>query len=691
MKQLMTNKNQTQLPIQTRLATLDMGEAASHTESSSSVFSVVFSTGATVRRCDVFNDCYYDEQLVIDERAIRLDRLNSGAPVLDTHTDVSLANVIGVVVPGSIRVDSGVARASIKLDSGPENQSVIRKIKDGIIRNVSVGYVVHKFEVMQKDDDSVPLYRATDWEPYEISLVPIGADSGAGIREGPSTHPCEIVHNQQNNLNHKETNMTNTNQTEQVITPVRTEADPQEEQLEAITATLTEADDDQPQQSPAPSTVSYSMEDGIKRERARVQEIQKMVRAAKLVDASALEDKLINSGASVKQARKVVLDKLAESSTDKEIRSVRLVRDEMDSMKQVIENALLHRYDPNRFKLDSSAREFRGKTLMELGRDMLERRGFKTGGISRNDLAGAILGMQVRDAGGYMSTSDFPYILANIANKTLRDAYESTPQTFKPFCRQVTMPDFKMVTRVQLGDAPSLEKVNESGEFKRGSLSESKEQYQLATYGKVIPINRQVIINDDLGAFTRLPALFGKSAADLESDTVWSIITGNMPMGDGVDLFHAKHGNVSASGGTINIQTLGAARQSLRQQKGLNGRFINVTAKYLIVPTSLETVAQQMMASTNIVYTKSPDVNPFAGTLSIIAEPRLDAASSTAWYLAGDPGQIDTIEYAYLEGNEGVHLESRVGFDVDGVELKARLDFAAKAIDHRGLYRNSGG
>ena len=73
--------------------------------------------------------------------------------------------------------------------------------------------------------------------------------------------------------------------------------------------------------------------------------------------------------------------------------------------------------------------------------------------------------------------------------------------------------------------------------------------------------------------------------------------------------------------------------------------------------------------------------------LQVIAEPRLDAASAVSWYMAADPKQIDTIEYAYLEGQEGVYMESRVGFDVDGVELKARLDFAAKAIDWRGFWR----
>jgi hypothetical protein len=725
-KTIMTNKSHLnhKLPLQARSATLELfaeGSAEGVTTDlsaaePSSVFSIVFSTGERVRRCDVFNDVIYDEELIIGSSSIRVARLNSGAPVLDTHEQTTLSNVIGVVVPGSVRIENGIARAFIKLDSGPENSSTIRKIRDGIIRNVSVGYVVHKFEVVCEDDNSVPLYRATDWEPYEISLVPIGADSGAGIRSIPTTWPCEIIRTNNFNSNLTKTFMTDTNS--QAIHDTTTNG-PTNFDFKSTTEPMTDTfEDDIPTTTDDTSTTDvalsgddvnfastediapikrgatyvgtpadFAQKDVIKLERNRVLEIQKIVHLAKLPDS--LSRSFIEKGTSLNNVRKILFEKLAKESESNQVTSTRIVRDEVDSRRSLIENALLHRYNPNKHKLDPSAREFRGLSLMEIGIEVLESRGIKTRGLARTQKVDRMLGMETRDGGGYMGTTDFTYILSNIANKTLRDAYEAVPQTFKAFSRQTIAPDFKMMARLQLSDAPSLEKVNESGEFKRGSLTESKEKYGLGTYGMVIPISRQAIINDDLGVFTRVPAFFGKSAADLESDTVWNIITANAAMGDGIELFHTKHGNVSATGGAISIQSLGAAREALRKQKGLSGRFINVTAKYLIVPCALETQAQQFMA-TGIIYIKSPDVNPFAGTLQVIAEPRLDAQSTSAWYLSGDPSQIDTIEYAYLEGNEGAYLDSRVGFNVDGIEFKARLDFAAKAIDWRGFYRNSG-
>jgi hypothetical protein len=242
---------------------------------------------------------------------------------------------------------------------------------------------------------------------------------------------------------------------------------------------------------------------------------------------------------------------------------------------------------------------------------------------------------------------------------------------------------------VQLGEAPALETVNEHGEFKRGTIGEGAESYQIATVGKVFAISRQVVINDDLDAFTRVPMLFGRSAANYESNLVWGILTANAAMADGVTLFHASHSNLG-SAGAISDTTLTEARKQMRLQKGLDGTTVlNLMPTQLIVPAALETTAKKYLA-TEIRPGKASDVNPFAGSMSLVVEPRLDGSSPTAWFVAADPGQIDMIELAYLQGQRGVYIETRNGFDVDGVEIKARLDVGAKAIDHRGLFKNAG-
>lgn len=316
--------------------------------------------------------------------------------------------------------------------------------------------------------------------------------------------------------------------------------------------------------------------------------------------------------------------------------------------------------------------------------------------MQKSELAERCLqqGYGVRSGSGYHTTSDFSSVLADVANKTLRQAYAEAPRTFLPFTRRATAPDFKTINRTQIGEMPTLTVVGEHGEYKRVTMSDAKEAYSLATYGAVFAITRKVIINDDLDAFTRMPQKFGASAARTESDIVWGVITTNAAMGDGTALFHANHGNLKASGsGAPAVTTVGAGRAAMRIQTGLDGALINVAPAYLIVPAALETVAEQFLTAVTYVGTATPlAMTPerLRSSLTLIVEPRLDTNSTTAWYLAASPSEIDTIEYAYLEGSDGVAITTRNGFDIDGVEVKASLDFAAKAIDWRGMYKDVG-
>jgi hypothetical protein len=184
--------------------------------------------------------------------------------------------------------------------------------------------------------------------------------------------------------------------------------------------------------------------------------------------------------------------------------------------------------------------------------------------------------------------------------------------------------------------------------------------------------------------------LFGRAAAETEASLFWAVITGNPVMGDNVALFHATHKNLGTPG-AIAIASLNEGRAAMRKQKGLankpaDAEPLNLTPSIIVVSPDKETEVQQFL-STTIYPQANSGVNPFAGSLEPIVEARL---SGNGWYLFADPATIDTIEYAYLEGEEGLYTESRIGFDVDGVEIKGRLDFAAKAIDYRGMFYNAG-
>jgi hypothetical protein len=647
---------------------------------------VVWSTGARVRRHPFFSDPF-DEELAMDPQSVRLDRLNGGAPLLKVHDASALDSVIGSVVPGSARIENGRGLARVRFSEREDAETVWRDVEAGHIRAVSIGYQVHRFEVTRQAG-APELWRAVDWTPFEISAVPIGADPAAGFRSqdtaGTPLTPCLI----------ERSDFTEGRVETAPITPTpihastlqRKEPVPMDEtettDIATVEGTGAEATRTLDKTTPAPDVEAIATR-ARDTERERVATIYDLAGRLSL-DRSFAED-LVKRGVAINAARTAILDKVAAEADKVRVASQVSVplggRDERVTRRDAVANALLHRYAPTLFPLTDPAREYRGMTLLELAREQLSSAGVNVRGLSRDEIATRAL----------HSTSDFPEILSAVTNKTLRQAYEVYPRTFMPFCRQVLATDFKAMNRVQIGEAPQLLKVDEGGEFKRGTIAESKESYRIETYGRVVAITRQVLINDDLDAFTRIPAMYGTAIATLESDVVWGVVTANANMADGVALFHATHKNLASPASALSVAAIGDGRTAMAKQTGIDKKTVlNVRPAYVLVPAALELTAEQIIAQ-NLVPAKTGDVVPQSiRTLTPIAEPRLDTASATAWYLAANPAQIDTIEYAYLEGQQGAYIETRNGFDVDGVEIKCRLDFGAKAIDWRGLYRNPG-
>jgi HK97 family phage prohead protease len=154
---------------------------------------VIWTTGATVRRMS-WLDGEFDEELVVNPRSVRLDRLNSGAPLLDSHARYELANVIGSVVRGSAKIENGQGVAKVKLSNATDAADRVSRIIEGTVSSVSVGYRIHAVEKKERDG-AVALHRVVDWEPFEISAVPVPADYGAQVRSGAddALYSCKII------------------------------------------------------------------------------------------------------------------------------------------------------------------------------------------------------------------------------------------------------------------------------------------------------------------------------------------------------------------------------------------------------------------------------------------------------------------------------------------------------------------
>ena len=660
---------------------------------------VVFAAGALVTRHDPWDGGTYQEELVVSADAVDLTHIDAGtAQVLDNHQAWGdLGSVLGVVTRGWIA--GGQAFATLLLSSDPAKAGIVGDIRGGVIRAISVGYVVQRYEIVPPDQRidgvGVPLWRAVRWTPREISFVSMPADPAASTRSAPqqrASAPCEF-------FTRGESAASTTPQEGTMPDTTHATAAP------SSTAAPAPAAQTQPQGTtgvPAPGTVDTRAAAPASPQGTQHADPANVF-AQRAADISALctrhgvpamATELIRSGAQLDSAREAVLNAIAvrdAASGGHFAGRIETATDETQTRMRGLENALLSRLMPSH-TLDDNGRQYRHLTLLEMGREHLERSGVSTRGMDRMGIASRML--QVRAAGMH-STSDFGYLFGNVASRRLRAVYDGYPGTYTQWARRgPNLTDFKPVTVVGMGSGPELLKVNEHGEYKYGTFGDSSEAYQLATYGRIVAMTRQAIINDDLRGFDRLISLFGTSASRLENRLVYEQLAGSMKMGDGKTLFHADHGNLATGVGTVlSLDSLQAARAKMRAQKGGEGERLNISPKYLIVPSTLETVAYQL---TSNAYTpaRMQDVNDFRSggrtPLEVIVEPVLDDSSPNAWYLAADSGVIDTVEYAYLEGADGPVTETREGFEVDGTEVKCRLDFAGKALDWRGLVKSTG-
>lgn len=322
---------------------------------------------------------------------------------------------------------------------------------------------------------------------------------------------------------------------------------------------------------------------------------------------------------------------------------------------------------------------YNSMTLRELARASLTERG--VGVATYNPMQ--MIGMAFTH-----STSDFGNILLDVANKAILLGWEENDETFEKWTKKGQLSDFKTAHRVGLGAFPSLRKVREGAEYKYVTLNDKGETIALATYGELFSISRQAIINDDMNMLTDVPKKLGEAAKATIGDLVYAVLIDNEKMSDKKALFSTDHKNILTGG--MDVETISAGRTAMRQQKE-GERTLNIRPAFMLVPTTLETQATQVVKSGSVkgADVNSNIINPIRDLAEIIAEPRLDDASEKDWYMVSRQGS-DTIEVAYLNGIDVPYIDQLEGFTSDGVTTKVRIDAGVAPVDYRGLLKVTG-
>lgn len=585
-----------------------------------------------------------DEILCHDEECINLERFSNGlGTVLFNHDRDA---VVGHIE--KVWLEDNRGKALVRFDTDEQSETIFQKVQSGTLQGVSVGYAIYRYEVLEDEDTKStngrfngPAYVATDWEPLEISIVSVPADATVGVGRS-----AEEIHT---SIDTQEDN---------------TRMDPKEilnneevKSTEPVETGITQAD----------------LQKAMEQERKRTSEITALFRDFDVEGA----DEAIVMGVSVDEARAMVMDQLR--ARNKGV-SVTMGEAESDKFRAAAQDAVLMAAGIPVADAAPGAQELRGHSMVELARESLQREGLKANFGDNMELARAAIN----------STSTFPAIMSNLANKSVMVGFNEAETTYQIWAGKGSNRDFKEAARVALSEAGNLELVPEGGQFQQDFLGEASARTKVATYGKLFSLTRQAIINDDLGLFSKIATKYGSAAKRLVNKMVYAQLTGNVKMQDGVALFDTKHGNVAGTGEALSVKAIAKAITAMRRQKGITGdATLNITPKYLVVPPELEMTAYQIVNSTAAVDgVNSGVVNPYKGRFVVVADAEL--TDPDAWYLVADASQHDTIEVTYLNGVETPRLETRQGFDVDGIEYKVAFDCGASALDFRGVFKNAG-
>ena len=615
---------------------------------------IVYATSTPVRYGRV------REVLRIDEESIVTDRMDAEhCYLIWNHNVYDGPPPVGRVI--AYRIENGEAVATVQLSEDPVHAGTVADIQSGMLRSVSAGFRVYATEETENEDGSVDVL-VTRWEPYEISLTVIPADPASRIRS--MDLPAE-----ERGILSRLAALLRRSEPEPAPEPA---PDPEPEpapQPEPETITTTsDADATTTEEEP-----SMTHEEILAAERARVAAITALQTRHNL--PADFVTRHVAAGTTEDAARADALELIAaQSAPDANTARTRVTRDEHETFVTRAEAALVSRMTGE--EPTAEARELRNLSTVELARRFV---GAGADSMSRSDVIAAALSTR----SGMHTTSDFAAVLGNAGRRTLRAAYDAAPRSFGAFTRTVDLTDFRPHERVSLGDAPNLvQRKAEGVEVTYGTVGESSESIQLATYDRALSISRQMLVNDELGAFARIAGMFGRRAAELEADLVYAVLTGSQKMSDGKNLFHASRGNLISA--ALDVAGLSAARAAMRKQKGIDGGHIAISPRTLIVGPDLETEAQKILSPISAVVADA--VNVFSGSLGLAVDSRIEGAD---FYVAADPAALDTIELAYLDGARGVQVRTIENPMRDGVDILARLDVAARAIEWRGLLKAS--
>ena len=309
----------------------------------------------------------------------------------------------------------------------------------------------------------------------------------------------------------------------------------------------------------------------------------------------------------------------------------------------------------------------------------------------------AAFGYSGMHASGGFSTLNISTILSNVANKFVRDGFNSVDQTCLRISAIRPVNDFKEITTVSLTDGLIFEKVGPAGEIKHGTLGEATYSNKADTYARMLTITRHDYINDDMGVLTTKPKKLGNGAMKKLNDIFWTEFLALV----GANFFGTANANINTGVADMTIAGLTATETIFMNQTNPDGTPLGLMPAIILTPTALKAEAKTITDPNSQVVTGAnvtvSNANPHRGRFRVESAPYISNAlytgnTSAGWWMLAEPNDSPVIEIAALGGRVEPVIESaNAAFNVLGVNIRGYADVGVRRQEYRGGVYADGG
>jgi len=543
----------------------------------------------------------------------------------------------------NVRVENDEVIGDVTFGSDEDSSKVYSKYKEGILTDVSIGYEIRDYRVEKGSDGAVDDVIITDFNIFEVSAVGIGFDGGAKKREKESSE-----------MNEKE---------KARLAELQGKVERSDSEKQELTALLAKSEDEKTRLKDenlelkrVASVQAVCLKYGVDAEQRAKFEADKTV-TADAVRTFILDSKVGDTSSAFNQKKSDDLD-------------------ERSKMVDAMVDGLAMRVGAKIEKPADGADKYRYASLIAIGNALLpeDKRSLNP----------------VETAERSLLTGDFPLLLQSVGSRVMTSEFEAITGTFKRWIKEVDVPDFRIMTDLtSTVGGGRLSKTKENGDLEELGATEKGESWKIETFGNKFVLTREMLINDDLGAFTNLLQTFAKMAKTTANGIAYDLLQlkgdySNYKMSDGSGLYVASRKNSGTD--ALSSASLSKGRLAMNSHMSIDGKTpLNIVPKYLIVSPALEETARELLLSTSKVGADNVNVpNVHYNEYELVVDPEIK--SETAWYLLADQR---TLKMGYLAGTNRAPVTKLNESSLSRSVYEGVFDIGVMAEDYRGLYRGN--